>query len=67
MSCGASATSRASRACVSSVLTGDVTGDRMGELQSLNVDGLLAKPIDFDSVRLILEKLVAPEDAADRA
>src|SRR3954466_10416832 len=39
------------------VLTGAITDSRRGELQPPHVDGLLAKPVDFESVRAILDSL----------
>ncbi|MDB5349561.1 MAG: domain S-box protein [Planctomycetota bacterium] len=39
------------------VVTGDIEAARRGELATLNVDGLLAKPVDFNSVLALLTRM----------
>ena len=46
------------------VLTGDVMGGRTGELNALSVDGLLSKPVDFDELRTVVARHVAPKARA---
>ena len=42
------------------ILTGDVMGGRTGELNALDVDGMLSKPVDFDELRRAVALYVAP-------
>lgn len=42
------------------VVTGDVMGGRTGELMALQVDGVLAKPVDFDELLGILGQFAPP-------
>ncbi len=43
------------------VLTGDLMGGRTSELRALDVDGILAKPVDFDELRRFLARQVPAE------
>ncbi len=42
------------------ILTGDVLSERAAELQSLNADGFLAKPVDFDQLLTMVSRFVSP-------
>jgi PAS domain S-box-containing protein len=41
------------------VLSGDVVGSRTGELRALDVDGVLAKPVDFDALLPVVSRHAA--------
>ena len=50
----------ATRALKVVILTGDVMNTRNDELQALEVDGILTKPVDLDTLRALLAELLPP-------
>ena len=50
----------ATRALRVVILTGDVMNTRNDELQTLEVDGILTKPVDLDTLRALLAELLPP-------
>lgn len=47
------------------VLTGDVMTSRSGELQALDVDGLLGKPVDLEALLALVARVIAESPACE--